>query len=309
VTVTKKIVLLGDCAVGKTSLIRRYAFNRLDDSYRATVGSKVTTKHMRFKTPNRTEKLKLMIWDLVGCKGYHALQAMTFVGADAALLVSDMTRSETLDNLDIYWIPSLFNIVDSVPLVFVCNKSDLSGGFEFEFNDMLDVTEDYNAEFDDFLPSNLEYNYSTSIKNRSCIDEAFKSLGHLVLRNDAPVDPVKELYEGILATDICKSSEKSTPIGALDAVIVDFCKGFKDTRIAMYILRQEIAKAGIDIREPTKEGVLKVVGYLAEAESGFMDENKVYSNYLRRMKWARNIKESRYHHYTEDAFDILRPTI
>ena len=157
VTVKKKIVLLGDCAVGKTSLIRRYVFNRLDDSYRATVGNKVTTKHLRIKTANKTEKLKLVIWDLIGSKGYHTLHAMTFVGADAALLVSDMTRTETLENLGNYWIPSLFNIVDSVPLVFICNKSDLKGGFEFGFEDMLDVAERYNTDYGDILPSNLDY--------------------------------------------------------------------------------------------------------------------------------------------------------
>jgi small GTP-binding protein len=295
--------------VGKTSLIRKYAFNRFDDSYRATVGSKVTTKHLRFKTPNKTENLKLMIWDLIGIKGYHALQAMTFVGADAALLVSDMTRIETLENLEDYWIPSLSNIVDSVPLVFVCNKSDLNGGFEFGFQDLLDVTEGYNADFDDALPSNVKYSYTTSIKSRNSIEEAFESLGHLVLRNEKKVDPVKELYEGLLATSICRSTEKSTSVGTLDAIIVDFCQGFGDSRMAMYILRQEIAKAGIDIRKPTKEGILKVIGYLAEAESGFIDEETIYSNFEKRMKWARCIIERGYHHYDESAFEIMRPKI
>ncbi|UCF07224.1 MAG: GTP-binding protein, partial [Thermoplasmata archaeon] len=150
-TVKKKIVLLGDCAVGKTSLIRKYIFNRLDGSYRATVGSKVATKQLKIRMPNKTENLKLVIWDLIGNRGYHSLHAMTYVGADAALLVSDMTRNETLENLEQYWIPSLFNIVDSVPLVFTCNKSDLTGGFEFGFEDMLDVSEGYNANFDDVL--------------------------------------------------------------------------------------------------------------------------------------------------------------
>ena len=308
-TVKKKIVLLGDRAVGKTSLIRKYVFNHLDDSYRATVGSKVTAKQLKIRMPNKTENLKLVIWDLIGIKGYNALHAMTFVGADAALLVSDMTRKETLENLEDYWIPSLFNIVDSVPLVFVCNKSDLSCGFEFGFEDLRDVTEGYNADFDDSLPSNLKYSYSTSIKNGNGIEEAFESLGHLVLRNEGPANPVKELYEGLLATGICRSTEKSTPIGTLDAIIVDFCKGFGDSRMAMYILRQEIAKAGIDISRPTKESILNVVGYLAEAESGFMDEETVYSNFDKRMKWAHRIKEQGYHKYAENAFEILRPTI
>jgi hypothetical protein len=144
--------------------------------------------------------------------------------------------------------------------------------------------------------------------NGEGIEEAFQSIGHVVLHNEGHVNPVKELYEGLLVTDICRSSERTTPIGAFDSIIVDFCRGFEDTRMAMYILRQEVAKAGIDIRKPSKENILKVVGYLAEAESGFMDEETVYSNYTRRINWARGIKEQKYHHYTEEAFEILRPT-
>lgn len=305
----KKVVLLGDCAVGKTSLVRRYVFNRNDDAYRTTVGSKVTTKHMRIRTPNRTENLKLVIWDLIGCKGYKSLHAMTFVGADAALLVSDMTRNDTLENLDHHWIPSLFNIVDSVPLVFVCNKSDLNGGFEFGFEDLLDLSDGYNSDYDCTFPKNLEFSYSTSIKTGEGIEEAFQSIGHLVLFNDELADPVKELYEGLLATDMYRTSERSTPVGALDAVIVDFCRGFEDSRMAMYILRQEIAKARIDIGRPTKEGIIRAIGYLAEAEMGFLDEEVVHANFERRMEWAHRIREHDYRRHTESAFETLRPKI
>ena len=308
-TVKKKIVLLGDCAVGKTSLIKRYAFDRLDEFYRTTVGTKVTTRQVKIRTPYRTENLKLMIWDLIGCKGYRALHSMTFVGADAALLVSDMTRTDTLEDLEHYWIPSLFNIVESVPLVFACNKSDLSGGFEFEFEDMLDVTERYNTNYDGILPADLDYSYSTSTRNGNGIRDTFESLGHLVLQSEEHENPVKELYEGLLATDIWRTSDRSTPIGALDSIMVDFVMGFEDSRMAMYILRQEIAKSGIDVRRPVKDSILRVVRYLAEAESGFLDEETVFSNLEKRMKWARQIADLQGKHYAEDAFEILRPSL
>ncbi|UCG71122.1 MAG: GTP-binding protein, partial [Thermoplasmata archaeon] len=53
----KKIVLLGDSAVGKTSLIRRFVFDLFEDSYIATIGSKVTMKEMKIKRPNRNVDL------------------------------------------------------------------------------------------------------------------------------------------------------------------------------------------------------------------------------------------------------------
>ena len=79
--------------------------------------------------------------------------------------------------------------------------------------------------------------------------------------------------------------------------------------MAMYILRQEIAKADININNPTKEGIKRVVGFLAEAESGFMNEEIVYSNLEKRMKWAHQIIERGYSQHTEDAFTTLRPII
>lgn len=308
-TIKKKIVLLGDSAVGKTSLIQRYVFNHLEDSYIATIGSKVTTKELKIRTPNKTEKLKLMIWDLIGRKGYHALHARTFVGVHGALLVSDLTRKETLDSLEQYWIPSLFKVVEHIPLVFVCNKSDLKGEFEFEFEDMVDVTRGYNGDFDEILPTGLKFSYSTSAKNGSNVERVFESLGHLVLCNEELMDPVKLLYESLVATGIHRSTDKTTTIGSLDAIIVDFCEGFEDTRMAMLILRQEITRANIDISNPTKEGILKIVKYLAEAENEFKDEKTVQSNLERRLNWAQHIGEGGYLQHAEDGFETLRPLL
>jgi small GTP-binding protein len=285
----KKIVLLGDSAVGKTSLIRRYVFDKFEDSYIATIGSKVTKKELQIHSGKKVVDLTLVIWDLIGREGYHALHSRTFAGVHGALLVADLTREETLNSLEQYWIPLLFRVVEGIPLVFAFNKSDLEGEFEFELEDVVDITSKYNTGHDRILTLGLESCYSTSAKNGSNVEKAFESLGHLILSPDSLKDPVKELYENLMATGICRTSDKTTTIGALDAIIVDFCEGFEDSRIAMLILRQEIARAGIDVRSPSKEGIFKVVDYLAEAESEFKDENTMVSNVKKRLKWAKNV--------------------
>src|SRR5207237_2201408 len=122
--VKRKIVLLGDSAVGKTSLVRRYVFDLYEDSYVTTIGSKVTRKELRIQRPDKTVTLNMMIWDILGREGYTSLHARTFAGVHGAILVSDLTRGETLRSLEEYWIPLLFKVVDKVPLVFVCNKTD-----------------------------------------------------------------------------------------------------------------------------------------------------------------------------------------
>ncbi|UCG68195.1 MAG: GTP-binding protein [Thermoplasmata archaeon] len=307
--IKKKIVLLGDSGVGKSSLIRRCVFDRFEDSYTATVGTKVTKKILKIPTSNRTEFITLMIWDLLGSKGYQALHTRTFVGAHGALLVSDRTRKETLDNLEQYWIPSLFEIVDHIPLVFVCNKSDMKAEFEFEYDDLTEFSHRFNGNSPNNLPIELEYCYSTSAQNGSNVKRAFESLGHLVMGSEEIVDPVKDLYECLMATRIRGTTDKATSMGAMDAIIVDFCDGFDDTRMAMLILRTEIARASIDINNPTKECIINFVQNLAEAENEFLNEKTIHSNLERRMNLALHIGYQGPHHPTENDFASLRPFV
>lgn len=288
----KKIVIIGDGAVGKTSLIRRYVFNQFQDSYITTIGSKVTTKECIIKRPHHSVDITFVIWDLIGREGYKGIQARTFAGTSGAILVADLTRKETFENLQRYWIPLLLEVVDKVPLVFACNKSDLEGKCQFEPQDIIEIADRYNGRIDGILPKGLATSYSTSAKTGNNVENTFKSLGHLLVSSFESQDPVKELYENLVALGIHRSSDKNTPIGALDSIIVDFCEGFKDSRISMLILRQEIARSGLDVNNPTKEGVLKVVEYLAEAENEYMDEKTVMANLDRRLNWARKINDA-----------------
>jgi small GTP-binding protein len=290
-TIKKKIVLLGDSEVGKTSLIRRYVFNQFRDSYVATIGSKVSKKQCIIKRPQHSVDITFVIWDIIGREGYHGLQARTFAGINGAILVADLTREETLDNLERYWIPLLLKVVDNVPLVFACNKSDLEGDYEFEPKDIAKIADGYNGSFENILPRGLATNYCTSAKSGSNVENTFESLGHLLISDNESHDFIKELYESLVALGIHRSTDKTTSIGALDCIIVDFCEGFKDSRTSMLILRQEIARSQLDINNPNKEGVLKVVEYLAEAENEYMDEKIVHSNFEKRMKLVREIKE------------------
>ncbi len=289
-TVKKKIVLLGDSAVGKTSLIRRYVFDLFEDSYISTVGCKITKKKLMIQGPNKTESLTFVIWDLIGREGYSAVQTRTFVGIDGAILAADLTRKETLESLERYWIPLLFKVVEEVPMIFVCTKSDLKDEYEFQPQELEDVAKRYAGKMDGTLSNVQKTQYTTSAKDGVNVEEAFETLGHLVLAEGEFEDPVKKVYEILTVTGIRRNADKTTPIGALDNIIVDFTEGFKDSRMAMVILRQEVARASLDINKPTKEGILRAVEYLAEAENEFMDEETVISNLARRRDWAYGIR-------------------
>jgi small GTP-binding protein len=290
--VKKKVVLLGDSAVGKTSLIRRFVFDQFEDAYIATIGGKVSRKDVRVAGPNGTVDLGLMVWDLIGREGYVGFHAGTFAGTKGALLVADLTRRETLESLERYWIPLLFKVVGPVPLVFAGNKADLEGQV-FTADELAAVAARHMKGASRVLPASLDVCYEASAKTGANVERAFESLGHLLVAGTPP-DPVRELYEAVVATGLRRSSDLTTPVGVLDAIIVDFSKGFDDPKVAMVILRQEVARAGLDINDPSPEGILRAVDYLAEAEAEFLDQDRVVENRKRRRAWAEGAPPARH---------------
>ncbi|MFQ5883922.1 MAG: hypothetical protein ACE5IO_02345, partial [Thermoplasmata archaeon] len=154
-------------------------------------------------------------------------------------------------------------------------------------DDMQEMAIRYNFGLEEALPERLSATYSTSAKVGDNVEKAFQSLGHMILSDQIPEDPIKDMYESLVAMGVEKEATKGTPIGALDAIFVDVCEEFEDDRVAMSLIRQEIVRAGVDVRGPSKEGLLKFVEYLAEAESEYKKAKEVDVNRDRRMQWVR----------------------
>lgn len=117
-TIQKKVCLLGDFAVGKTSLIRRYVEGRFDDKYLTTVGVVVSRKAIM-----RSDlALNLLIWDLAGGRDFS--QSGYLLGAAGALVACDLTRATTLAAFQGY-VAQVRNVNPGVSVVLIANKSDL----------------------------------------------------------------------------------------------------------------------------------------------------------------------------------------
>ncbi len=125
-----KICLLGEAAVGKTSLVRRYVEDSFDDRYISTLGSKVSLKKLWLTSrsdPSKTIEVQLSLWDLIGERSYlDTLHQEYLKGAQGIIAVCDVTRYSTFEALD-QWLTAAFRVAGQIPLALVVNKVDLKG--------------------------------------------------------------------------------------------------------------------------------------------------------------------------------------
>lgn len=128
-----KICLVGEKAVGKTSLIRRYVLDQFDDDYIRTIGAKVSKKTMRVTLPERKAPvdITMAIWDIIGHMGFRQLLAdVFFEGAQGIVAVADLTRRDTFSILG-GWIESVESVSGKIPVVLAANKADLTSEMQY----------------------------------------------------------------------------------------------------------------------------------------------------------------------------------
>jgi small GTP-binding protein len=118
--IQKKICLLGDFAVGKTSLVRRYIEDRFDERYMSTIGVKISRKVVE----HTKCALHFILWDMTGSDSFR-VQASYLQGAAGAIVVCDMTRKDTLYALERY-ARQVRERNAECRLIFVGNKVDLT---------------------------------------------------------------------------------------------------------------------------------------------------------------------------------------
>src|SRR2546428_2782097 len=112
-----KVCLVGEHAVGKTSLIKRYVLNEYDDRYIVTLGAKVSKKELALNPQGSDAvQMDMTIWDIMGSKGFREpLREAYFHRAQAILAGPDITRYDPLEDLD-SWGQSGFRTVGQVPV-------------------------------------------------------------------------------------------------------------------------------------------------------------------------------------------------
>ena len=114
-------MLIGDSGVGKSNLLSRFTRNEFNLDSKSTIGVEFATRSIQVDT----KTIKAQIWDTAGQERYRAITSAYYRGAVGALLVYDISKHQTYDNVT-RWLKELRDHADSnIVIMLVGNKSDL----------------------------------------------------------------------------------------------------------------------------------------------------------------------------------------
>jgi small GTP-binding protein len=160
-----KFCLLGEGAVGKSSLIRRYVLDVFSDTYDQTIGTHISSKVVALPSPDGRglARVNLAVWDVMGHARLDRLLQSYLFGSQGAIIVFAVDSRESFASVD-KWLGHLEKTVGQVPRVVMANKSDVP---EKEVNpfEMMRLAEKLRCEV---IP--------TSAKTGANVDLAFATL-------------------------------------------------------------------------------------------------------------------------------------
>jgi small GTP-binding protein len=153
-----KVVLIGDSGVGKSNIMSRYLKDEFSIETKTTVGVEFGAKKIELNGNN----IKAQIWDTAGQERYKSITNAYYKGSKGALLVYDITKKESFDNID-RWISELKNNGDpEVTIILIGNKSDLDSERQVSKEEGQTKSKQYGI-FSDYIRNRLFRNICTAV--------------------------------------------------------------------------------------------------------------------------------------------------
>ncbi|MFX1255417.1 MAG: leucine-rich repeat domain-containing protein [Promethearchaeota archaeon] len=171
-----KIILIGDGAVGKTSLIRRFMDRRFEQHYLMTLGTDFHIKEIELENTI----VKLQIWDFAGQQWHKFIQGSFYRGTAGALVLFDLTRTETFNPSIINWLDVMQKSTGRIPIVLTGNKVDLADDIEVMESDAVAFASKLSCPY-----------VETSAKTGANVDEAFQKLINVILESRGIQDKIE----------------------------------------------------------------------------------------------------------------------
>lgn len=167
-----KLVLLGEAAVGKSSLVLRFVNNDFQENKEPTIGAAFLTQ--KCNLPTRT--IKFEIWDTAGQERFASLAPMYYRNAQAALVVYDLTKPTSLVKAK-HWVAELQRQASpGIVIALVGNKLDLASESESEDDARKVSTEEAKTYADE---ESLLF-FETSAKTGTNVSEVFNAIANAI---------------------------------------------------------------------------------------------------------------------------------
>ncbi|MHA2097375.1 MAG: Rab family GTPase [Candidatus Kariarchaeaceae archaeon] len=174
-----KIVLIGENAVGKTSIRRQFSGLGFRTEHLMTIGTEFSQKVVTLEN----EKVDFHIWDIASDLNYETLRRQKYLRkTDGAMIIFDLTRYETFYRLA-YWLNELFeaNPRSKIPILFVANKTDLTRDRVIPEEEAKKFVEKINL--DKSMKTSWVNYIETSAKNGQNIENCFYLLADAIVNN------------------------------------------------------------------------------------------------------------------------------
>ena len=161
-----KVIIIGEAGVGKTSLVKKFISGHFIKDYRASIGTNMFIK----KLDLNSEKVSIQIWDIAGQEKWIKMRHLYYRGAHGALIVGDLARRNTFEQIVHFWSPDMKKYCAEVPIILLANKSDLNS--DISENDVESVGKRINAKLI----------FHTSAKNGKNVEISFEMIAKYALK-------------------------------------------------------------------------------------------------------------------------------
>eukprot|EP01083_Nonionella_stella_P152891 490543_1 len=175
-----KVIVLGDSGVGKTSLMSRWVHKKFDGRYKATIGADFLTKEI----PVGDKLVSIQVWDTAGQERFASLGVAFYRGADAVILVYDVSDRTSFENLTKWKQDFIENgspkKPNEFPFIIFGNKTDLPKSQKHVH--MNDIQQ--------WISSNTNNSpfYETSAKDNNNVEQGFKTVGELAINYNQKIE-------------------------------------------------------------------------------------------------------------------------
>lgn len=191
-----KVIILGDSGVGKTSLMHQYVSKKFDNRYKATIGADFLTKEIELDG----QTVALQIWDTAGQERFQALGSAFYRGADACILVFDLTQADTFQHLS-SWMDEFNLQAGKRDCVLIGNKSDLQ--------EKRAVKDTLAKQWCDKNKEDNEISYfETSAKDDLGVEQAFLSVAKAALKRKSQTEQAVDLPAASVSLNQPKKQQK-----------------------------------------------------------------------------------------------------